>query len=823
MKNIKYLIFLLTLALPVLLFVPKQVLAQVDFTWNGSCAGSPTQFTSIADTASTTDYNWNFGDGFASGIQNPVHTYTAPGTYATVLIVTDTLGDTASVTHQVIIKPLPVAHFSVQGLQCSAATVQFDDLSVTDSGYIVKWLWDFGDGNSQTVIFPANPDVTHMYANAGTYNVSLTITTSDSCSATEVQALTIYPQPLADFMFLPACSGHPTQFTDLSLPNGSGFIVQWQWNFGDPASGAANTSTLQNPIHAFTAAGTFLVQLIATSSSGCQDTIVKPLLVNALPDVDFDVSNSCVNEAVAFAPNDSVMNPGIIVNWLWNFGDGNTSNLQSPVHIFTTPGTYNVTLSVNDTNTCFNSASKQIVIYSIPTAGFTSSYPVCANSAIAFTDMSQNTGGGSIISWLWNFGDPASGSANTSVMQNATHTFASPGLYNVSLTVSNSTACTSITVFNIQVSQKPSAGFTFTEPQLNVPVQFTDLSVPGSGTIFSRSWDFGDGNISTFQNPVHTYPIPGTYSISLFATNTGGCSNFVDSTLIVPAGAVISTITGKVFAGAETISNATVRLIKVDNQGLPLSTVITNPGANNEFVFTNIPTGFYYLHAYPQTSGPFADLFLPGFFTNSVFWQTAEIINLGQAQNPYDIQLATYQIIKGGTFTINGQIVNYGRAINPAQQEVLLFDSENKPVRWTFTDMSGHFSFDSLPAGTYGINPVISGHTTYPYYVVLNAGTSPAFVKMYIMGQIITNQDKTVTAKQSFSIYPNPASTSITISSDEQIQKLVISNSLGKTLLQVDKPSNNSKVDISAFAPGIIFVKIVTSTQQSTQKVIVTH
>jgi PKD repeat protein len=775
---------------------------------NPNIVNSPVLFNDLSQpgTGSIVQWDWNFDDP-ASGIlntsllQNPSHVYSNPGTFTVYEIVTNSNGCKDTIAKSVLINPVAQIDFTFTG-QCVNNPTQFTP--VLNGATTTQYNWDFGDGSTSTASNPM-----HTYTVSGTFNVSLTVTDNFGVISNVIHAVQIFPIPIAHFTNTQACFGQPTQFTDLSLIS-YGTIIQWQWNFGDPASGVMNTSTAQNPEHIYTSAGGYSVQLIVTSSVGCKDTLIRQIVVHSPPPVDFTVSNNCVNALVSFTPNASVMNFSAIASWLWNFGDGTTSALQSPTHIYMAAGTYTVTLSVTDTIGCTNSVSKNLSILAIPSASFYYTFPACVQSTISFTDLSQTNGGGAIVSWQWNFGDPASGTNNTSSLQNPVHIFTIPGTYQVSLTVSNITGCYSIITMNIDVHQKPTAQFSFTTPALNQPVYFTDLSLPGAGSLVTWNWDFGDGNSSFLQNPVHTYTLPGTYTVGLNVTNEYICSSYADSLLIVQPGAGSVTLSGRVIAGNDTINNASVHLVQVDMTGLPVSLLTTTPGTANEFVFENIPEGNYYLHASPQYNGPFASAYLPTFYVNSVYWQSATLITLGQPQNPYNIQLASYQIINGGTFIINGQIVNAGKSINPADQEVLLLDNQNNPIRWTITDAYGNFSFDSLPAGTYGVNPVITGLTTYPYYVTLNGNTSPAFVKMIISGLIITTTEEQETTMQGFKIYPNPTTGFISIETDENSDsyQAEIYSISGKLVKAQSLPEDNSTVDLSDLPSGLFLVKI---------------
>ena len=187
-------------------------------------------------------------------LQLHIHIH-APGTYITTLTVTDHHGCINSVSHGVKVNPLPIAQFSWSSPTCSGSPVHYTDNSTLPSGYtgyLAKWLWDFGDGTSQLVVLPGSPNVTHTFVGqAMSHTVRLTVWTSDSCSQFIEHVVVSIPSPTADFNFSTIrCKDQPVQFTD--LPNQWWRQhSQWSWNFDDPASGINNTSNLQNPVHTY--------------------------------------------------------------------------------------------------------------------------------------------------------------------------------------------------------------------------------------------------------------------------------------------------------------------------------------------------------------------------------------------------------------------------------------------------------------------------------------------------------------------------------------------------------------------------------------------
>jgi len=221
---------------------------------------------------------------------------------------------------------LPVADFTSNVTSGAVPlSVNFTDLSENSP---TSWSWDFGDGNTSTEQSP-----THTYTNVGTYNVSLNATNvGGSNTITESAYITVAIAPVADFS-ADVTSGAVSltvNFTDHSTNAPTG----WEWNFGD-----GNTSTDQDPTHTYTAVGTYSVSLNATNVGG-SNTITESayITVAIAPVADFsaDVTSGAVPLTVNFTDHSTNAPTG----WEWNFGDGNTSTDQNPIHTYVSAECY---------------------------------------------------------------------------------------------------------------------------------------------------------------------------------------------------------------------------------------------------------------------------------------------------------------------------------------------------------------------------------------------------------------------------------------------------------------------------------------------------
>ena len=258
--------------------------------------------------------------------------------------------------------------------------------------------------------------------------------------------ITVIPAPNSGLQYMPACPGFPVQFADQTQSVTA--IASWFWDFGDPSS-ANNTSTQQNPSHIYATGGWYNVTLITMSQNGCPDTVVTPVYVYPDPVAAFTTSGLCSNEPISFIDASTVDSAGI-VQWAWNFGDNVTANTNPAVHIYGAAGTFNVSLIVTSNFGCIDTVTQPVLIYLAPVAAFTSNPANAANTyqIVQLTDQSQLAG--TIVGWGWEFGD-----STTSSVQNPTHQWTAPGLYPITLVVTDVNGCMDTTVLDYIISSPP--------------------------------------------------------------------------------------------------------------------------------------------------------------------------------------------------------------------------------------------------------------------------------------------------------------------------------------------------------------------------------
>ena len=299
-------------------------------------------------------------------------------------------------------------------------TVYFKGVSTASVRF---WLWDFGDGYTST-----RQDEAHTFRKAGFFRVTLTATTSTGSKKALRTFTVLSSETSASFVHSPTTPGvgQTVMFADTT----PGDPTAWSWNFGD-----GTTSAVKNPSHAFAAPGSYTVTLVSANASSSR-RVSKTLTVASMSILSASFSYSPTSPSMGESVQFTDTSTGNPTAWLWSFGDGSTSTLRNPSHVFTAAGSYNVSLKTTN-GTGSKTSSLAVTVSAKPSPSFTYSPAIPAvGQAVQFTDASV----GSPSSWLWDFGD-----GSTSADRNPRHAFSSSGTYSVTLAVSNLSGSQSIT------------------------------------------------------------------------------------------------------------------------------------------------------------------------------------------------------------------------------------------------------------------------------------------------------------------------------------------------------------------------------------------
>lgn len=483
---------------------------------NSSCKHSDVEFkVTNADTSLIENYHWFFGDGsdaVGSSLAIIKHKYVASGNYSPSLTITDTLGCTYNIA---IASPIsifgPTAFFTNTPGTCVNGTIDFTNSSQSDGiNPIQKLIWFYGDGKIDTLL---TPPYKHKYTTAGTFDVKLKVFDTLGCYDTLlVPNAVLITKPIAKFSSPDTiiCKNANANFVDSS----SGVSLNYKWKFGD-----GDSSVVQNAIHAYAAEGQYSVQLTLSDIFGCTDTLNKPLYIR--------VANSVAKFSFITGDSIGLCYPFLIKvaskslntkDILWSFGDGGTSNLDSPSHFYNYVGQYNLTLRAYGFGGCVDSVTTHMVIRG-PTGSFTyTPLKFCKPATVNFTANTLNN-----ASFVWDFND---GTVNTTSDSTVSHVFASGGSFKPKMILIDAAGCQvpitgadTIKVIDVTTKIKiPQTQFCD-----SVRLSFSDSSTVINDNIASYSWNFGDGGTSSSINPIHFYSQIGNYKASVLVTTQFGC------------------------------------------------------------------------------------------------------------------------------------------------------------------------------------------------------------------------------------------------------------------------------------------------------------
>jgi PKD repeat protein len=502
----------------------------IDFSApEGVCAGTPVQFTNNTQCASF--YYWDFGDGNTSNDQNPNYTYSNPGYYWVNMSAYDSNNNfIGSYNQSVMVSGHAPSFYTSSDEVCINDVVQFYDQSYFSSSSNVTYTMDFGDGTSQT----ANTgwfNFTHSYSSIGNYTVVLTV--NSNCGTQVIDTIIQVGNniPVNSYIQVgvdgPICPGTEVNlYTDWSQT--------YLFSYGDGTFGTSQT-------HSYSNSGTYTPSVTVQNGCGNSATYTaEPIVVGNVPYYSGDTyiygnpQSICPGGNVNFGTANATA-------YLWNFGDGTTSNIRYPQKTFFNIGSYTVSLRLFDG--CGNDTTLYTTVNVVDNLPINPNIELSENmpSEICVGDAFQYNvwGAGQYVSsgsFLWNFGD-----GTTATTRNGFHTFNSAGTYNISLTVTNSCGRDTTLYTTIQAG-------TNVAPQYQFAGTIHDEFCPGDNILLlvfpynssaSIVWNMGNGDEFTSEGSLnltiegdqaqyhmdsYAYTTPGVYTIQATITNSCGIS-----------------------------------------------------------------------------------------------------------------------------------------------------------------------------------------------------------------------------------------------------------------------------------------------------------
>ena len=442
-------------------------------------------------------YLWDFGDGNFSSDESPIHTYAMDGIYNVSMTVSNSCGSD-TYFENIEVATIPTADFSATPTSgCTSLIVTYSDLSSSNT---TGWSWEFEGGVPETSA-SQNPTVT--YNTAGVYDVTLIATTAaGNDEEVKMDYITVAEPATSDYTFM--VTGGDVTFTNTSTNADT-----YNWEFGN-----GDISMDENPVYTYTSSGSYEVVLSALSTCGTV-TDTQTVVISLAPVAAFTTVGSPTDcaEFILEYTDASTFNPE---TWAWTFEGGTptASTEQNPSVTYSSPGAYDVTLTVTNAqgmNTI--TADDYVVAQDQVTAGF-------ANTIAGLEVTFENQSSSAATSYVWDFGD---GMTSTGV--NPIHTYSEEGVYEITLTAIG--PCNSdVITQTLNLYTIPTAGFTsdITEGCNVLTVSYSQTS---SSNVTAYAWTFEGGTPSTSldANPTVVYNAAGTYNVELIVSNPTGSSS----------------------------------------------------------------------------------------------------------------------------------------------------------------------------------------------------------------------------------------------------------------------------------------------------------
>lgn len=486
------------------LFAQTALKASFNLTDSIGCAPLRVNFKNTSKGA--VSYRWYFGSVNSSTLTHPSIVFNALGNYSITLVAFDANGGTDTFTRVAgvsVINGPEAAFTAVKRSACLGAPIAFSNTSLNATSYI----WDFGDGSTS---YDKNPS--HTWSSPGVYTIKLIAINAYGCksSYSETDYINVFPPLSADF------SADLTNICDstqeILFTASSAGATSYLWDFGN-----GRTASGKQVKFKYNTEGEYTVGLTVTSSQGCVTKSVKKNYITVKNAASYQVVASMLNPCEGVPVSFSVPNLEDVKSIVWYFGDGDSSTLLNPTHSYKKGGSFTPYVKWQSISGCVGklTGSAIKVAPGKATADFTGGGKGCVPLTVDFTDASSNA-----VNYLWDFGD-----GTTSTLKNPSHTYTTPGEYNVSLVVTTSTGCQVSVIKNkvVKAEKLPVSMFSLDKAKGCPPLQVSFKA--NSADIAAYMWDFGDGQTATLANPKHIFSRAGDYHVKLRVISKSGCAD----------------------------------------------------------------------------------------------------------------------------------------------------------------------------------------------------------------------------------------------------------------------------------------------------------
>ncbi|TMI22432.1 PKD domain-containing protein, partial [Candidatus Bathyarchaeota archaeon] len=481
-------------------FTPSLPQVNSLITFTGSGAGGVAPYT----------YSWVFGDGQTASGATVTHAYSTAGSFNVTLTLTDAVNTQVISSQGFTIAPVPMtANFTLSTSPTEVnVPVSFSATVTGGTPPYVSFIWNFGDGSA---LGSGNTPM-HGYTAAGTFSVTVTVT--DSAGKTGISSAQSVVVKAGLGVSTTTASPNPasTAQTVNFIATTSGGIapVTCTWNFGDSASGTGCSTS-----HAYNTAGNFTAIVTVKDSLGVSisESIVVKITVAPQCTVSLAFSPATPEASSPVTFTATATNCSAPVSFVWAYGDGSAGTGITSTHIYSTGGTFSITVTATDSSSLPQIAtdSRSITVVAALTVPSAMASPNPNDAGVPSNFSASTNGGVGGVSCNWTFGDGASSTGCST-----THVYSNPGTFTVVVTAQDSLGVTASKTVSEAINAQPTSSFTIspTSAVNSQPVTFAATTVGGTNP-FTFSWTFGDNSSGSGNVVSHTYSVQGTYTVTL--------------------------------------------------------------------------------------------------------------------------------------------------------------------------------------------------------------------------------------------------------------------------------------------------------------------
>ena len=473
-------------------------------TKTNQCLGDSIQFKDQSWVArmNIKSIQWAFTNDTLSG-NKAAKQFNKAGIYHFKHIVTSDSGCVSSLSDSVLIIDRPKAGFSKKGT-CDYDSILFTNLSIPGkSDSLISFSWLLAN---QTI---AKDQFKFKFDSAGTYSLSLRVSSKNGCNDTVNSSIKISPKPKALFTVTNQCVYDSVRVTNQSSIK-TGKIQKFQWIIPSIYSNQTN-----NPVIGKLPEGKYILKLSVISDSLCLDSSETPFEVypSIRPKIAF--TPACENENMRISDISNQTTTKINTR-LWTLGSSQYTDSSFFIGL-SSKGNYPIHLDIITKEACSFSLDTTYEVFENPKADFTS-ISDCNDAIVRFADISTPGSKANLTSRLWFENTTQIFSGN-----NFSTKFPTSGSHQISLRVINSLGCKDSVIKTLIVSPMNYADFTFNDacPEDTVKLSFTGFT--GTNTLKTLDLSWGDGTKSNNLPAKHTYSSSGNYTIRLSAQTDKGC------------------------------------------------------------------------------------------------------------------------------------------------------------------------------------------------------------------------------------------------------------------------------------------------------------